>query len=208
MMAFQLILTIVVAYLIGSVPTAYLMGRLLKGIDIREHGSGNVGATNVMRVLGTPAGISTLGIDVLKGYAVIAWVAPAMCSSADYRPIWMILSAIAVIAGHNWMIFLGFTGGKGVATTGGAFLALAPAVTLSAVAVWAVTVAFTRYVSLGSILAGISIPIFMRLYGQPRAYFWFSLFLTLALVAKHRGNIKRLIAGTERKLGVSEKVPE
>ena len=190
------------AYLIGSIPTAYLMGRLLKGIDIREHGSGNVGATNVMRVLGTPAGIATLAIDLLKGYVAVRCLVPVLRPDGGDLQVWNIAACIAVVAGHNWMLFLRFTGGKGVATTAGAFLAMMPCVILSAFVIFAATVALTRYVTLGSILAGISIPVFVWFYyDRPGVYLWFSVALTAALVLKHRANIARLVAGTEKKLG-------
>lgn len=194
------------AYLIGSIPTAYLMGRIVKGIDIRNYGSGNVGATNVMRVLGPAAGIATLGIDVLKAYLVVALLPTWACDDSAHLPLWQILSCVAVIAGHTWMIFLRFEGGKGVAATAGAFLAMAPLASLSAIGLWGIVVALTRYVSLGSIVAGLSLPVFMLLFHKPIAYFWFSLFLALALTLKHRGNLKRLIAGTERKIGQTERL--
>lgn len=194
------------AYLVGSIPTAYVMGRIVKGIDIRNYGSGNVGATNVMRVLGPTAGITTLAIDVLKGYLAVSLLPSWMCADSAHLPLWQILSCVGVVVGHNWMIFLRFGGGKGVATTAGAFLALAPLASLSAIGVWGAVVALTRYVSLGSIVAGVSLPLFMWLFHQPVAYVWFSLILALALTLKHRGNLKRLIAGTERKLGQSEKI--
>lgn len=205
-MVMRLIIMLAVAYLVGSIPTAYLMGRLLRGIDIRRHGSGNVGATNVMRVLGAPAGIATLSIDLIKGLLVVAYAAPALYPGGTPSPVWQIAACIAVVVGHNWMLFLRFTGGKGVATAAGAFLALSPLSTISAVAVWGVVVALTRYVSLGSILAGIALPVFMLLYRQPVAYCWFAGVLTAVLVIKHRSNIKRLIAGTERKIGQREKM--
>ena len=190
------------AYLIGSIPTAYLAGRILKGIDIRDHGSGNVGATNVMRVLGTPAGIATLVIDLLKGYVAVRFLVPVVRPAGGDLQVWNIAACIAVVAGHNWMLFLRFTGGKGVATTAGAFLAMMPCVILSAFVIFAATVAITSYVSLGSILAGISIPVFvLAYYDRPGVYLWFSIALTAALVLKHRANIVRLAAGTEKKLG-------
>lgn len=201
----QLLIIAGVAYVVGSIPTAYVMGRLTKGIDIRNYGSGNVGATNVMRVLGTAAGVTTLAVDVLKGYAVVSFLPSWVCAGSEHLPLWQILSCICVVAGHNWMVFLSFKGGKGVATAAGAFLALAPAASLCAIGVWAIVVALTRYVSLGSILAGVSLPIFMLLFHKPVSYVWFSLVLALALILKHRGNMKRLIAGTERKLGQKEK---
>jgi len=205
-MTLELILMLLAAYLIGSVPTAYILGRALKGLDIRKYGSGNVGATNVMRVLGTTAGVATLGIDLLKGFLVVFFVSPVLCPESPPPPFWQVLACIAVVVGHNWMIFLKFTGGKGVATTAGAFLAFAPGAALSAVAVWAAVVALTRYVSLGSILAGISLPLFMLLFGAPPTYVWFGLALTAALIVKHRANIRRLLAGTERKIGQREQM--
>lgn len=189
------------AYLIGSIPTAYLMGRVLKGIDIRGHGSGNVGATNVMRVLGTQAGAATLAIDLLKGYLVVGLLAPLACPDPSRLPAARILGCVAVVAGHNWMIFLRFSGGKGVATTAGALLAMMPLVAVSIFGIFAVVVALTRYVSLGSIAAGVCIPVFAWAYGQPPAYLWFAAALAAALILKHRANISRLLAGTEKKLG-------
>jgi glycerol-3-phosphate acyltransferase PlsY len=201
----QLLIVAGAAYVVGSIPTAYIMGRIVKGIDIRNYGSGNVGATNVMRVLGAAAGLATLAVDVLKGYLAVSFLPSWVCAGSEYLSLWQILSCIAVIAGHNWMLFLRFRGGKGVATTAGAFLALAPAASLSAIGVWIVVVALTRYVSLGSIVAGLSMPIFMLLFRKPVSYVWFSLILAIALTLKHRGNMKRLVAGTERKLGQREK---
>jgi glycerol-3-phosphate acyltransferase PlsY len=201
MTVIRLVALCIAAYLVGSIPTAYLMGRVIKGIDIRKHGSGNVGATNVMRVLGTWAGIATLAIDLLKGYLVVGFLAPLACPGSAQLPVWRIIACVAVVSGHNWMIFLRFAGGKGVATTAGAFLAMMPWVAVSAFGIFAVVVALTRYVSLGSILAGISIPIFVWAYHEPAAYLWFSVFLTVALILKHRANISRLIAGTEKKIG-------
>lgn len=194
------------AYLIGSIPTAYVMCRLLKGVDIRECGSGNVGATNVMRVLGTGTGIVTLAIDLLKGFVAVRYCVPVFMGGQAALPLWQIFASIAVIAGHNWMIFLRFKGGKGVASTAGVFLALAPIASLSAIGVWGVVVAITRYVSLGSILAGIALPVLIWLTGKPVAFVWFSMILTVALVIKHRGNIKRLLAGTERRIGEREQL--
>jgi glycerol-3-phosphate acyltransferase PlsY len=201
----NVLLTIVIAYLIGSFPTAYLAGRLLKGVDIRTIGSGNVGATNVMRVLGTGWGVTTLVIDLIKGYVTVAFVAPLICPDAASLPMHRIIACVAVIAGHNWMIFLGFKGGKGAATTAGAFLALAPLVGLLSFGLWGVIVAVTRYVSLGSIIAGIALPLLMLAFRQPPLYLYFSIVITVVLVYAHRHNISRLLSGTERKLKGSGK---
>ncbi|MDD5557491.1 MAG: glycerol-3-phosphate 1-O-acyltransferase PlsY [bacterium] len=199
--AARFLLMLAAAYVVGSVPTAYLMGRLTRGIDIRDYGSGNVGATNVMRVLGTAAGLVTLGIDALKGYLVVFLVPLLLYPGGEALPLWRIASCLAVVAGHNWMLFLRFTGGKGVATAGGSFLALSPLAALSAVGVWGAVVACTRYVSLGSIAAGIALPVFMFLYGDPAVYGWFAVLVAAGLIAKHRENLRRLLAGTERRLG-------
>ncbi len=181
------------------------MGRLVRGIDVRKHGSGNVGATNVMRVLGAGPGILTLFIDLLKGFIVVYLLAPAFCREISQLPLYRILSCVAVIAGHNWMIFLKFKGGKGVATSGGAFLALAPPAVLSAIAVFGLVLAVSRYVSLGSICAGVSLPIFMWAYGQSSFYVRFAIILAAVLVVMHRGNIARILKGTESKIGRKNK---
>ncbi len=201
MTAIRLPLLIVTSYLIGSIPTGFIMARVIGGIDIRKHGSGNVGATNVMRILGTVPGLSTLAIDILKGLLTVGVLAPALCSGPANLPVFKVLTCMSVVAGHNWMIFLRFTGGKGVATTGGAFLALTPLVTVCAFTVFGIVVLLTRYVSLGSITAGISLALFMVIFKEPVTYRWFSALIAVAIVFKHLSNIKRLIAGTEKKLG-------
>lgn len=201
----SIFLLVITAYLIGSFPTAYLMGRLVKGIDLREHGSGNVGATNVMRVLGTGPGIVTLLIDLLKGFVVVYFIAPAFCRELSQLPLYRILSCVAVIVGHNWMIFLKFKGGKGVATSGGAFLALSPLAVLSAIAVFGLVVAVSRYVSLGSILGSLSLPLFMWVYVEDPRYICFAALIAAGLVVMHRGNIRRLLKGTESRIGGKNK---
>ena len=201
MTAIRLLLLMVVSYLIGSIPTGFIMARVIGGINIRKYGSGNVGATNVMRILGTVPGFSTLAIDILKGLLTVAVIAPTFCPEAGNLPVFKVMACLSVVAGHNWMIFLGFRGGKGVATTGGAFLALTPLPTVCAFAVFGIVVLFTRYVSLGSIAAGICLALFIMIFREPIAYRWFSVLIVVAIVFKHRSNIKRLIAGTEKKLG-------
>ena len=195
-------------YLIGSFPTAFVMGKVIRGEDIRKHGSGNVGATNAIRVLGAGPGLITLLIDFLKGYVVVGFLAPAICVDGGNIPFFKILACVAVIAGHNWMVFLSFKGGKGVATTAGAFLALTPLVTVCALVVWGIAVLLTRYVSLGSMLSGISLAVFMTVFNQPPVYRWFAILIAAAIILKHHGNIKRLIAGTERRLGSRGNAPD
>jgi len=151
--------------------------------------------TNVIRVLGTAAGLAVLLGDVAKG-AIAAWLGHAVGG-----PVLAALGGLAAVAGHNWSIFLGGRGGRGVATSAGAVLALAPWVAVSAVAVWAVTVLATRYVSVGSIAAGLSTPVFMLLYGQPAAYVLLGAAVAALIVLQHRPNLRRLRQGTEFRVG-------
>ena len=188
------VLVLVISYLLGSIPVGYWAGRM-RGVDVRRYGSGNIGMTNVTRVLGPAAGLTVLLGDVAKG-ALAAWL--------GYRvggPNLAALAGLAAVAGHNWSLFLGGRGGRGVATSAGAILALAPAVAVSAVGVWAVAVLSTRYVSVASILAGFSAPVFMLLYRQPPAYAWFGLAIAGLILLQHRPNLRRLREGKEFRLG-------
>ena len=182
-------------YLLGAVPTGYLLARL-RGIDIRRHGSGNIGSTNVLRTLGRgPAALTLLG-DVAKGWLGVwagHWV------GAD--PLWPALSAVLVVLGNCWSPFLGFRGGKGVATGLGAALALAPWAALPAGLVWAILLASWRYVSLASLSAAVCLPLGVFLLGYPLPAAGAGLAIALVVVARHRENIQRLLAGTERRLG-------
>ncbi len=189
---------VVLGYVIGSTPIGWIAGKL-KGIDIREHGSGNIGATNVLRTLGKPIGYTTLALDVIKG---IIPVAIAMGFSND--GIIHVGTAIATILGHNFTFWLKFKGGKGIATTAGTMLPLVPWALLIAVSLWIICFLVTRYVSIGSIAAASVIPIveFTRAIISDR-WNWPVLIYTLVLCAlalwKHRGNIQRLRNGTEAK---------
>jgi len=206
------ILIVVAAYLLGSIPTGYLVARA-KGIDIRKVGSGNIGATNAMRVLGKPAGITVLLVDALKGYAAVAWLCPVVIELSG-RPdteieTLRIIAGIAAVLGHNYTCWLKFKGGKGVATNGGAYLALAPLAVGIALAAFILAVLLTRYVSIGSIAAAIALPV---------AVWWLpehNLFLGLVTTAlgamavyKHKSNIKRLMAGTESRIGKKPEIQE
>lgn len=201
MLYLNLLLCAVGAYLLGSIPTAYLMGRFIRGVDIRRHGSGNVGATNVIRVLGTGPGLVTLGVDFLKGCLAVVLIAPLFSSGGEVIHALRIAAAVAAITGHNWMLFLRFKGGKGIATTAGAFAALAPAATGVAFGIWAITVVITRFVSLGSIVAMVALPIFMWGFGEPAGSVIFSLLIAALGIFKHRSNIRRLVAGRENRIG-------
>ncbi len=195
-------------YLIGSIPNGYLVGRL-RGIDIREHGSGNIGATNVWRVLGRTWGMLAFICDFLKGYLPLMLlrqiVLPVVLSPAE--TLLLVACGVAVVLGHNYTLFLNFRGGKGIATSAGVLGALMPTVLLLVFSVWLLTVLLTRLVSLGSVLAALCLPPATWTF-HPRNW----IFLTLAAIAcvlavwRHRANLGRLRAGTEPKIGARPSV--
>jgi glycerol-3-phosphate acyltransferase PlsY len=186
------------AYLLGAVPTGYIVTKFLKGVDIRACGSGNPGATNVFRTAGTTAGITTFAIDVLKGFLPVFI---AVKYFGDTQAYFWILTGICAIAGHMWTVFLGFRGGKGVATAAGVFAALLPVGTLCAFALFAAIVFVTKYVSLGSIIAAVFLSSYAWYSDAPSAISSFVTITALAIVLKHKKNIERLAAGTENKFG-------
>jgi glycerol-3-phosphate acyltransferase PlsY len=199
------IIIVLAAYFLGSMPTGYLAARA-KGIDIRTVGSGNIGATNAMRVLGKPAGITVLFVDALKGYAAVAWLCPCLMKlfngpAADLETI-RIVAGIAVVLGHNFTCWLKFKGGKGIATTGGVYLALAWPVVLVALAAFILAVWLTRYVSVGSIAAAAALPATVWCLPEHNLFLGLvSTALGVMAIYKHKSNIKRLMAGTESRLG-------
>ncbi|HTO10359.1 MAG TPA: glycerol-3-phosphate 1-O-acyltransferase PlsY [Candidatus Binatia bacterium] len=192
-----MIAAILGAYLIGAVPVGWLVARAFGVGDIRRHGSGNIGATNVLRTLGRLPAIATLLGDVAKGYAAVAlaaWIAwPA--------PIPIALAAVAAVTGNCWSVFLGFRGGKGVATGLGALLRLVPWATLAALPVFVVIVASFRYISLGSLLGALCVPLGAALLGYAITYDLAALAIALIIVGRHHANIARLWSGTESRLG-------
>ncbi len=200
-----LLLGLLAAYLLGAMPTGFLMAKALKGIDIREHGSGNTGATNVFRVVGKGAGIAVLLIDLLKGWlAVLGMVGLVSFPlggvlTAAGAPWAYVLAASLALLGHSKSIWLGFTGGKSASTGLGVLLALAWPVGIGVAAVFAVGVALSRTVSVGSIVAALSATVFMVATGQPLAYVLFAIAGGCYVVFRHRSNIARLLAGTEPK---------
>jgi acyl phosphate:glycerol-3-phosphate acyltransferase len=192
---------LVLAYLAGSIPTAYLAGRLVKGIDLRQHGSGNLGATNVYRVLGAKVAVVVFLVDVAKG-ALPVWLLPGVTSTVNPK-LWAIVYGLASVAGHVRPVFLlGKGGGKGVATATGVFLALAPLATSIAFAVWVIVVAASGYVSLGSLIAAVVLPIVVLVRSGVES----PVFIVAALLAAfvfwtHRQNIGRLRRGEEHRFG-------
>ncbi|MBD2448553.1 glycerol-3-phosphate 1-O-acyltransferase PlsY [Nostoc sp. FACHB-152] len=204
---------LIVAYLLGSFPTGYIAVKQLKGIDIREVGSGSTGATNVLRALGKGAGAFVLGLDCLKGVLAIALVYALFNFAASQNFIpqtvdvklwqpWMVtLVGLAAILGHSKSIFLGFTGGKSVATSLGILLAMNWQVGLATLGVFAVVVAISRIVSLSSIAGAIAVTILMVVFQQPLPYILFGILGGLYVIVRHRSNIERILAGTEPKIG-------
>ncbi len=193
----KITLIIISCYLLGSIPFGYIVGKLFKKIDIREFGSGNIGATNALRILGPPlASFVVLG-DIGKGIFSIYLV---QYFNIDNLLI-LTIAGLAVICGHDWSIFLGFKGGKGIATTFGVVFALNPTISILALIIWGVVVITTRYVSLASIFAVISIFIFTILFKQPYEYIIFSAIILILGIFKHKENIKRLKSKKERKIG-------
>ncbi len=198
---------ILIAYLLGSFPTGYLAGRILQGIDIREHGSGSTGATNVLRTLGKVPGSIVLLIDALKGVLaiVLAQTVFTLALFPTIPPDWesslVPLAAIGAIFGHSKSVWLGFKGGKSVATGIGVLLAMSWQVGLAAIAVFAITIAISRIVSISSILSAMSATIWMVVFAQPLAYVVFAIVGGIYVVWLHRANIQRLMAGTEAKVG-------
>ncbi|MBI1883785.1 MAG: glycerol-3-phosphate 1-O-acyltransferase PlsY [Chlamydiae bacterium] len=194
-------LALLLSYLIGSIPTGFLMAKKLKGIDIRTVGSGNMGASNVIRTLGKIPGILTLVIDMAKGLVSVLGVARIFHGPGIHFSDMQLACAVASIAGHNWTCFLNFKGGKGVATSAGAFFGLAPLVTLCLVAVWSFVAFSTRYISVASIIASMALPVLLFLFDKPLSWVVTGFILSWVSIWKHRGNIKRLMAGTENRIG-------
>jgi glycerol-3-phosphate acyltransferase PlsY len=190
-----------VAYLIGSVPTGFLWAKA-RGIDIRQVGSGNIGATNVMRALGKGPGITVLLLDAAKG-CVPVWVAPVFFPQLD-RSALQIVCCLSVIAGHNWTCWLKFKGGKGVATTAGAMLAMLPWPLLCALAVFGFVLWLSRYVSLGSICAAAALPVATWRFDHDRTMLIFTVLIGGLAIYKHKTNIQRLLAGTENRVGTKK----
>jgi len=183
------------AYLLGSIPFSYLVARRA-GVDVRKVGSGNVGATNVMRSAGRVAGVVAFLLDASKG-AVAALLAQRLDPGGALPP----LAAACAVLGHMFPIWLGFTGGKGVATGAGAFLPLTPLATGVALVVFALTLTFGRYVSLASLAAAVSLAAAAFLTGAPRPVAWTAAVVTAVIIWKHRTNLRRIRAGTENRLG-------
>jgi glycerol-3-phosphate acyltransferase PlsY len=194
------ILAIFISYLLGSISFSYLAGKLLKGIDIRQYGSGNAGATNTLRVLGKGPGITVFLLDIFKGVLAV-WIGGWFIH--DSLTI-QILCGLAVVIGHNWPIFFSFKGGKGIATTIGVMLTLCFLPVLFAGVIAIISIIITRYVSLGSLLFAVFLPVFVGIMHKPASIFWISILVAIFAFARHRTNIVKLINGNENKISAKK----
>jgi glycerol-3-phosphate acyltransferase PlsY len=201
----NIIVGLTFSYVLGAVPTAYIFGRTLKGIDIREHGSGNVGATNTFRVLGTWPGIVVLILDILKGVAALT-VVPYV--TGVYSIVGLIAFGLTAVAGHNWTIFLNFKGGKGIAASLGVLIGLAiqvspirPVLWIT-ILVWLLSFLVFGFVSLSSILAAIALPVLMLATQQVPELIILGFIICLFVVFRHKSNIQRLREGKESRVKI------
>jgi glycerol-3-phosphate acyltransferase PlsY len=209
-MSFSILVSLglmLLAYLLGSIPTGYLVGRILKDIDIREYGSGSTGATNVLRTVGKGAAITVLTVDLLKGvmavyivklaylYLPTEWVSP---NAQDWL---IVMASMIAVVGHSKSIWLNFTGGKSVATSLGILLAMTPVVGLVTLAVFLIVLGTSRIVSLSSVSAAIAVNVLMYLINPTFPYLVFTFVAGLYVIIRHRNNIQRLLAGTEPRIG-------
>ncbi|KXS50051.1 MAG: glycerol-3-phosphate acyltransferase PlsY [Halanaerobium sp. 4-GBenrich] len=193
----RIFIAILISYLIGSIPSGFLLTKYVMKKDVRQYGSGNIGATNVARVMGLKSGILVAVFDILKGYLGVM-VGQAILG--DNLSTAILFVAIAAIAGHDWSIFLGFSGGKGVATTFGVILRLYPLAFLIYALIWLALVLTTRYVSLGSIIGSMSLPLTLYFTSFATKHVIFAALLWLFVMYTHRANIKRLLNGEENRM--------
>lgn len=197
----MLVLSIIlICYLIGAVPFAFITTHLITGKDVRKYGSGNVGATNASRLLGFKFGVLVALLDIFKGYIAVLI---ANLFLFDMPVYYFLLASLAVIIGHNWSVFLRFSGGKGVATTVGVLLRLLPIGFLIYALIWISVIILSKYVSLGSIMAAMSLPLIFFFYKEEAIYIVFAIIIALFVIARHYSNIKRLLKGKERKIKLS-----
>ena len=189
------IFILIVIYLVAAIPTGIVLARVMGYEDVRDKGSGNIGATNVYRVAGKLPGVLTLVGDILKGFlpllACKTWLTPT--------PTQLGIACAVAIVGHCYPVYLKFRGGKGIATALGIFLVISPTAVLGAAIVFGVTVAITRFISLGSVLAAMATPLLVLMLNEPQPIFLATLFIAALIIWRHRSNIKRLIDGSENR---------
>jgi len=211
MIAVQFLGVIITGYLLGAIPFGVIIGKLVRGIDVREHGSGSMGMTNVMRTVGAKAGLIVLIADVLKGAGAVA-LAWLIFYSANHDMVYwgQMAGGAAAVIGHSWPIYIGFRGGRGISTAFGAIMVVSWQVGLICLAAFLLMVAIFRYISLGSISGAIALVIamvvFFICYSGPVAYLAFALVVAPIVIFRHRANIERLLSKTEPKIGKRVKV--
>lgn len=201
---------VIAAYLLGSVPVGLIVGKVFFGKDIRDEGSGNLGATNAYRALGPVAGVLVFVLDVAKGAAPVYVALRLWGQPTDpWSTLVLVMTGMAAIAGHNWPVYLKFRGGKGVSTAAGVLVVLFPYLTAALAVVWIVAVLLTRYVSVGSIAIALGFPVLVAIfYGSNRVYVAFSVVAAAVVIFRHRSNIGRLLRGVEpRVLAGTSKEP-
>ena len=204
----MMIVGIILGYFIGSIPTAYIFGKMYKGIDIRAHGSGNVGATNVFRVFGKGPGTLVLFLDILKGIVCVAVVPDVLGLS---KILHRVVIGLAAVGGHNWTVFLKFKGGKGIATSLGVLIGLTlkipviQPVLIWTLLIWLVCFLITRIVSVSSIVAATCLPIMMAVTNQDITLVCLGIIFCIFVVFRHKVNIKRLFAGQEPRVPFGKK---
>ena len=192
-------LALVACYFLGAIPFGLIIGKITRGIDIRDYGSGNIGASNVLRTLGTGRALLVFFFDTVKGLSAVL-----LCKETGLDPWWVVVGALLSVLGHSFSVFLRFKGGKGVATSLGVIIGLDPVIAGTAFVGWGLLVLITRYISVASILASASVPAQMFLWearGIDTAYKTLAAVAALMIVLKHASNIKRLAAGTESRIG-------
>ncbi|WP_027339180.1 glycerol-3-phosphate 1-O-acyltransferase PlsY [Halonatronum saccharophilum] len=194
------VMVMLIGYLLGSIPFALIAVRLVKKVDIRDYGSGNVGATNAFRLMGLSMGILVALLDIGKGFLAVSI---AKVFFAD-QPLILLLAGILSIVGHNWPIFLKFKGGKGVATSVGVLISLVPQVIFIIFLVWLTIILTTQYVSLASIVGAALLPVLIIIFALDAVYLGFAILISIFVIYRHIPNIKRLLAGTENKVKLSD----
>lgn len=205
---FQLTLVLMASYLLGSIPSSVWLGKILFGVDVRAHGSGNAGATNTFRILGYKTGLSVLFFDIAKGWFPVFAVASLLKWNipTEYIIYLQIMAGLLAVIGHVYPIYIGFKGGKGVATLAGMALGLFPLAFLSSLMVFILTIMITKYVSLGSMLAAISFPVFLIFVfkNDSLPLITLGVLASVFIIFTHRSNIKKLIQGTENKFSIKK----
>lgn len=197
-------LSLAACYLFGAIPFGVIIGKIACGIDIRQYGSRNIGASNVLRTLGTGPALLVFFFDTVKGLGAVL-----LCTVVGLDPWWVVVGGLLSVVGHSFSVFLGFKGGKGVATSLGIIIGLDWLVALIALAIWGLLVVFTRYISVASIVATLSVPVQMLVWearNVETAYKVLAVVAAMMIVLKHKSNFKRLVSGTEPRIGAKVSV--